>query len=120
MTYKSGDIRVPVFLARPKGKKKFPGVMFVHGRRGLDELIELHVIHLAARGFIVFAPDLFSGRFISKYPIEHDYALEEDLNKGVDAFLKLPDIKGKKICTYSHTRGGYYTLKLAVTKKRQN
>jgi len=119
LSYKNGDVEVPALLARPKDSKKYPGVLFVHGRRGLDDLVRLHVIRLAARGFVVFAPDLFTGRFITKMPIEHDYALEDDLNAGVDALVKLPGITGKKICTYSHTRGGYYTLKLAVTKKRQ-
>lgn len=118
-SYRSGDVEVPVLIARPKGKGKYPGVLFVHGRRGVDELVSLHVVRLAARGFIVYAPDLYTGRFISRYPIEHDYALEDDLNAGLDAFLKLPDIAGKKVCAYSHTRGGYYTLKLAVTKGRQ-
>jgi carboxymethylenebutenolidase len=118
-TYKTGDIEVPVKIVRPKGGDKWPAVLFVHGRRGIDELVMVHVTRLAARGFVVYAPDLFTGRFISKMPIEHDYALEDDLNAGLDAFLKLPDIKGKKVCVYSHTRGGYFTLKLAVTKGRQ-
>jgi carboxymethylenebutenolidase len=119
LTYRNGDVEVPVKVIRPKDGKKYPGVLFVHGRRGLDELVTLHATRLAARGFVVFAPDLFTGRFIAPLPNEHDYELEEDLNKGLDAMLKLPDIAGKKVCAYSHTRGGYYTLKLAVTKGRQ-
>lgn len=118
-SYKVGDVEVPVTIMRPKGKEKLPGVLFVHGRRGIDDLVLLHVHRLAARGFVVFAPDLFTGRFIPKMPIEHDYALEDDLNAGLDVFLKLPDLKGNKVCTYAHTRGGYFTLKLAVTKGRQ-
>jgi carboxymethylenebutenolidase len=119
VSFKSGDVEVPAMIARPEGSEKYPGVLFVHGRRGLDDLVRLHVKRLAARGFIVFAPDLFSGRFIEKYPIEHDYVLEDDLAKGLDYMLSLPDIKGSKVCTYSHTRGGYMSLKLAVTKHRQ-
>lgn len=117
--YRVGEIEVPVLLARPKDGKKYPGVLFVHGRRGLDELVNGHIVRLAARGFVVYAPDLYTGRLISKMPVEHDYALEDDLNAGLDAFLKLPERKGRKVCVYSHTRGGYYTLKLAVTKGRQ-
>ncbi len=119
LTYRNGEVEVPVTVIRPRDGKKYPGVLFVHGRRGLDELVTLHATRLAARGFVVFAPDLFTGRFIAPLPNEHDYALEDDLNKGLDAMLRLPDIAGKKVCTYSHTRGGYYTLKLAVTKGRQ-
>jgi carboxymethylenebutenolidase len=118
-SYQNDDVEVPVTVLRPKDGKKYPAVLFVHGRRGFDDLIQLHATRLAARGFVVFAPDLFTGRFISKMPIEHDYALEDDLDKGIDALLKLPDISSRKVCLYSHTRGGYYTLKVAVTKKRQ-
>lgn len=118
-SYRNGDVEVPVVVLRPKGSGRYPGVLFVHGRRGFDELVELHARRLAARGFVVYAPDLFIGRLIPKMPIEHDYALEDDLDRAVDAMRKLPDIRGSKICTYSHTRGGYFTLKLAVTKQRQ-
>ncbi|MBI5612621.1 MAG: dienelactone hydrolase family protein [Gammaproteobacteria bacterium] len=118
-SYHNGDVEVPVTVLRPRDNKKYPGVLFVHGRRGFDDLVELHATRLAARGFIVFAPDLYTGRFISKMPIEHDYALEDDLDKGVDEFLKSKEISGQKVCFYSHTRGGYYTLKVAVTKGRQ-
>lgn len=119
-SYDNGDVEVPSLIFRPDDDKKYPAVLFQHGRRGLDELVKRHAKRLAARGFIVFAPDLFSARFIEKFPIEHDYALEDDLNRGVDHVLTLPDISSKKMCLYSHTRGGYISLKVAVTKGRQD
>jgi carboxymethylenebutenolidase len=120
VAYMSGDIEVPVLVARPDDRRKYPAVLFVHGRRGVDDLISLHVKRLAARGFVVFAPDLYEGRFIEKFPIEHDYALEDDLNAGLDALLARRDISSSQACAYSHTRGGYYALKLAVSKERQH
>ena len=117
--YQNGDATIPAMIARPKGKGKYPAVLFHHGRRGLDELIQRHVRRLAARGFVVFAPDVYSGRFIEKFPIEHDYVLEGDFNAGLDYLLGLPDISTKQACLYSHTRGGYYALKVAVTFERQ-
>jgi len=119
LSYRSDGVEVPVKVIRPKGKDKWPGVLFVHGRRGLDDLILLQARRLAARGYVVFAPDLYRGRDIAPFPVNHDYTLEGDLNRGLDAMLKLPDVKGPKVCAVSHTRGGYYTLKLAVTYKRQ-
>lgn len=120
VSYTSGDIEVPALIARPKDGKAYPGVLFVHGRRGLDELVQRHAERVAARGFVVFAPDLYSGRFIEKYPIEHDYVLEDDLDQGLDHMLAhIEGIRGKRVCVYSHTRGGYYALKLIVTKNRQ-
>lgn len=118
-SYTSDDIEVPALLARPADDREYPAVLFVHGRRGLDDLLQLHVKRLAARGFVVLAPDLFTGRFIEKFPIEHDYALEKDAAAGLDHLLKLPGISGDKACLYSHTRGGYMSLKVAVTEGRQ-
>ena len=118
-SYMNGDIEVPVTIYRPKQKGKFAGVMFIHGRPGLVDDIRRLAVRIAARGFVVYAPDLFFGRDIDPRPIKHDYILEQDLNKGLDHMMTLQDISGDKVCTYSHTRGGYYSLKLAVTYKRQ-
>lgn len=74
----------------------------------------------AARGFVVFAPDIYSANFMDPYPLEHDPALEADVGAGVDALLARSDISSSRACLYSHTRGGYYTLKVAVTQGRQH
>ncbi len=118
-SYESDGVTIPAMLARPKQAGKFPAVLFQHGRRGLDDLIRRHVRRLAARGFVVLAPDIYQAHFIGTHPIEHDYALEKDVNRGVDALLARQDISGDRICLYSHTRGGYYTLKVATTFGRQ-
>ena len=119
VSYMSGDTEIPALVVRPRGKGKFPAVLYMHGRRGLDDLIQLQVKRLAARGFVVLAPDVYKAHFIPPMPIEHDYKLEANVNDGVDALLKLPDVSTRKACLTSQTRGGYYTLKVAVTFKRQ-
>ncbi len=118
-SYDSNGVEVPVMVVRPKTKGKFPAVFFQHGRRGLDELIQRHAKRIAAQGFVVLAPDIYKAHFIGTHPIEHDYELEKDVNKGLDILLARNDISSKKACLYSHTRGGYYTLKVATTFKRQ-
>jgi carboxymethylenebutenolidase len=110
---------VPAILFRPKNLGSYPGVLFQHGRRGLDDLVQRLPRRMAARGFIVLAPDVYSARFIDKLPIEHMVETESDTNAGVDYLLKQPDVSTSKICLYSHTRGGYYTLQVAVKHKRQ-
>lgn len=119
-SYRAGEVLVPVMIARPDDARKYPAVLFVHGRRGLDPLIERHVVRLAARGFVVVAPDLYSGRFIAALPIEHDPALEADLNHGLDHLLARDDLSSDQACIYSHTRGGYLALRVAVSFARQD
>jgi carboxymethylenebutenolidase len=118
--YRNGDTEIPTEIFSPVESGAFPVVVFLHGRRGLDELTRLVPLRLAARGFTVVAPDLFSGRFIDKMPVRHDAALEDDAALAIDFALGLPEARGQaKTCVVSHTRGGYYALKALVTKKRQ-
>lgn len=113
------ETEVPAVLFRPKTKGKFPAVLFQHGRRGLDDLVKRLARRLAARGFVVLAPDVYAARFIEQRPIEHLADTEGDVNAGLDHLLSLPDISTSRACLVSHTRGGYYTLKVAVTFDRQ-
>ena len=117
--YDSDGVEVPVLVARPAGEGKYPAVLFQHGRRGLDDGIQRHVRRVAARGFVVLAPDIYGAHFIGTHPVEHDYALEKDVDAAVDVLLARDDISSDKACLYSHTRGGYYTLKVATTFNRQ-
>lgn len=110
---------VPALIARPDDDKRYPAVLYQHGRRGLDDLIELQVKRLAARGFVVLAPDVFSARFIEKFPIEHDYDVESDTAAAVDILLALPDVSTTRACIASQTRGGYIALKAVTTHGRQ-
>jgi dienelactone hydrolase/glyoxylase-like metal-dependent hydrolase (beta-lactamase superfamily II) len=118
-SYASGDVDVPALVARPADDGKYPAVLFMHGRRGLDERIQRHARRVAARGFVVLAPDIYKAHFLGTHPIEHDYELEKDVDAAVDVLLARADISTDKACLYSHTRGGYYTLKVATTFKRQ-
>ncbi len=118
-SYMSGDTTVPALVARPDDDKTYPAVLFVHGRRGLDDRVQRHVRRLAARGFVVLAPDVYAAHFIGTHPVEHDYALEADFDAAVDVLLARNDISTRRACLYSHTRGGYYSLKVATTFGRQ-
>ncbi|VAX00172.1 putative dienelactone hydrolase [hydrothermal vent metagenome] len=113
------DVEIPLMVVRPKKKGKYPAVFFQHGRRGLGGLVQRHAKRVAARGFVVLAPDIYKAHFLGTHPVEHDYELEKDVNAAVDVLLARKDISSKQACMYSHTRGGYYTLKVATTFKRQ-
>ncbi len=118
-SYKSGDVDVPALVIRPQGEGKYPAVLFQHGRRGLDDWVQRHARRVAARGFVVLAPDIYGAHFIGTHPVEHDYGLEKDVNAAVDVLLARDDISTDQACLYSHTRGGYYALKVATTFRRQ-
>lgn len=120
VTYMNGDVEVPAVVLRPDDDKQYPAVLFQHGRAGWMDLIQRHARRVAARGFVVLAPDVYAARFTDPRPIEHDYVTETDVAAGLDYLLALPDVSTTRACFYSHTRGGYYTLKAAVTHKRQD
>ncbi|MFV1982779.1 MAG: dienelactone hydrolase family protein [Thiohalomonadales bacterium] len=119
ITYKNGDADIPAYIFRPVKPGKYLPVLFQHGRRGLDDLTLLAPRRLAARGFVVLAPDVYNGRFFDRYPLGHEYINDSDVAKGIDVLLQQPGIIGKKACTVAHTRGGYMTLKALVTFKKQ-
>lgn len=119
-SYRSGDVEVPVEIHVPRGTERFPAVVFLHGRRGIDPVTRLAPLRLAARGFTVVVPDLYAGRFIAPFPVGHDPKLEGDAAAAIDFALALPEARAQaRTCVVSHTRGGYYALKALVTKRRQ-
>lgn len=117
--YDRDDITVPTMVARPDDNKKYPAVIFQHGRAGLSELLKRQVKRIAARGFVVLAPDIYQANFMGTHPYPHDYELEKDANGVVDVLLARDDISTSRACIVSHTRGGYYSLKVTTTFKRQ-
>ncbi len=120
VTYMDDAVEVEAYLFKPKAPGKYLPVLFQHGRRGLDSWTLPSIKRLAARGFIVLAPDMFETYMQPPYPIEHNYIFDSHVAKGIDFLLQRDDILGDKVCTVSHTRGGYMTLKALVEHKRQN
>jgi len=122
VSYENPDdgTEVPAILYRPAGEGQYPGVLFQHGRRGLDDFVKRLAVRIAARGFVVLAPNVYEARFVEPFPLEHDPAMEGDVAAGVDVLLAQPDVSSEKICLVSHTRGGYYTLRVAVDRGRQD
>ncbi len=121
VSYRNGadGIDIPALLFRPATPGRYPAVLFVHGRRGLDELVVRMPRRLAARGFVVLAPNAHAARFIEAMPIAHDPATERDFGAGLDFLLALPDVSTSRACLVSMSRGGYHTLMMAVAQRRQ-
>ncbi len=118
-TNQADKTEVPALLFRPKAPGRYPAVLFAHGRRGLDDQTTFLSLRLAARGFVVLAPNTYEARFIEAMPIGHEKATEGDIGAGLDYLLSLPDVSTTHACLASHTRGGYTTLMAAVDQGRQ-
>lgn len=48
------------YLAMPEGDRPWPGVVLIHEAWGLDENMRAHADRLAAAGYLILAPDLYS------------------------------------------------------------
>ena len=120
ITYMDEGVEVEAFLFKPTKPGKYLPVLFQHGRRGLGAWTLPRVKRLAARGFVVLAPDMFGTYMTPPFPIEHNYLYDQHVAKGIGALLQRDDVIGNKACTVSHTRGGYMALKALVTHNQQD
>jgi carboxymethylenebutenolidase len=113
---KSGEVEVPAEIAVPKGKGPFPPVLYIHAKRGFDEVDHRHIATLAEQGFLVLAPDWQSGRFIERWPAAHDPATENDVEAALNALKALPDACKIPVGVVGYSRGGYYSIRLAAKR----
>ncbi len=116
-TIKSADgTEVPVTVATPAGTGPFPGVLFIHAKRGWDSAEEAHIRELAGQGFLTVAPDWQSGRFIERWPSEHNPNTELDVEAGLDHLLAQPNRCKQPVGVVGYSRGGYYSIRLAAKR----
>ncbi|MDP2963580.1 MAG: alpha/beta fold hydrolase [Sulfurimicrobium sp.] len=116
ITIKSGDVDVPVEIATPSVKGPFPPVLYIHAKRGYDEVDQRHIAALAAQGFVVLAPDWQGGRFIERWPSAHDPSTENDVEAGLNALMALPEACRMPVGVVGYSRGGYYSIRLAAKR----
>lgn len=114
--YSSGDIEVPALLLLPQAPGPHAGVLFLHGRSGLNERVQEQARRLAIRGFAVLAPDYHTGRFIPENPIEHDPATEKDVERGLDYLKTVSGVRADRVAVVGLSRGGYLAALLAVRR----
>lgn len=113
---KSGDVDVPAEVAIPAGKGPFPPVLYIHAKRGYDEVDQRHISTLAQQGFVVLAPDWQGGRMIERWPSAHDPATENDVEAGLNALMALPESCRMPVGVVGYSRGGYYSIRLAAKR----
>lgn len=116
LEYRSGDVDVPAMLVVPSTPGTYPGILFIHGRSGLNERLRAEAVRLAEHGFIVLAPDYHTGRFIPEPPIAHDPATEKDVELGIDRLKQVPGVQRGMIGVVGISRGGYHAALLGVRR----
>lgn len=115
-TVKSGDLEIPAEVARPSGTGPFAPVLFIHAKKGYDDTDRAHITTLAEQGFLVLAPEWQSGRFIERWPKEHNPETELDVEAALDALKKFPNACKMPVGVVGYSRGGYYALRLAAKR----
>jgi len=63
-TVTSGAVEVPIEVARPAGRGPFAPVLYIHAKRGFEDVDREHMRALAADGFLVLAPDWLAGNML--------------------------------------------------------
>src|SRR5580704_5631131 len=62
ITIKAGGEEFKAYVATPDGKGPFPGVVVIQEWWGLNDWIKENAQHLAKKGFVAIAPDLYHGK----------------------------------------------------------
>mgnify|MGYP004700976075 CR=1 FL=1 len=116
-TIKAADgSEVPVEIATPAGKGPFPPLLYIHAKRGYADEDRAHVRELAEQGFLVVAPDWQFGRFIERWPAEHNPETELDVEAALDHLRALPNACRQPIGIVGLSRGPYYAIRLAAKR----
>lgn len=112
----TGKYDVPVEVAKPAGAGPFPALLYIHAKRGFEDVDRAHMRELAAQGFLVLAPDWLKGNIIERWPAHHDPETEADVEAGLDALLKRRDVCKAAVGIVALSRGAYYALRLAAKR----
>lgn len=121
VSYKSGDETVSAFLAKPDGKRPFPGVIVIQEWWGLDNWIKDQARALAKEGYAALAVDLYRGKVTNKPEEAHQLMMgtprdraTRDL-KAAFAYLQgRSDVSKTKVGAIGWCMGGMYAMALAV------
>jgi carboxymethylenebutenolidase len=125
ITLKSGDEECKAFVAMPEGKGPFPGVVVIQEWWGLNDWIKDNAQHLAKKGFVAIAPDLYHGKVATDPKdasqlmsgLPKDRALR-DLKTAVDKLASMDSVQKDKLGCIGWCMGGMYSLQLALNDPR--
>ncbi len=122
-TYTSGDIQMAAYVARPKAKGNYPGLIVIQEWWGLNDHIKDIARRFAREGYVAIAPDLYSslghkvtadpneaGRLMSS--LKEEQALK-DLQATVAHLKGSEGVNRARLGVVGFCMGGTYALLLA-------
>lgn len=125
VSYRSGRETVQAYLAVPRAKGAFPGIVVIHEWWGLNDWVKGQADALAKQGYVALAVDLYRGKVATEVMEAHELsrALPEDralrdLKAGFDYLRTLPQTRDKRVGVIGWCMGGGWSLTLAVNEPR--
>lgn len=120
--YQGASGPITAYLARPKGKKKHPGVVVIHENRGLQPHIKDVTRRIALEGFVALAPDALSSLGGTPEKPEEaapmfqklDYETTKKDVAAAVAYLKTSPLTTGKVGCTGFSWGGAMTNHMAV------
>lgn len=112
----SGGVTVPVEVAIPAGAGPFLPVLYIHARRGFQDVDREQMKRIAQAGFLVVAPDWQTGRMLERWPLPHDPETELDVALALDYLMAHPLAKKQPVGIVGKSRGPYYAIRLAASR----
>ena len=113
-----GSVETPIEVARPSGAGPFAPVLYIHAKRGFEDVDRDHIRALAKDGFLVLAPDWLAGNMLERWPDRHHPESELDVEAGLDALLRRPDICKGPVGIVAKSRGPYFAIRLAAKRPK--
>jgi carboxymethylenebutenolidase len=111
-----GTTNVPVEIARPDGSGPWPPVLYIHAKRGYEDVDREHIRALARDGFLVMAPDWLAANMIERWPDRHLPESEDDVEAALAALLVHPDACRQPVGVVAKSRGPYFAIRLAAKR----
>jgi carboxymethylenebutenolidase len=115
---KHGAVEVPIEVAKPAGRGPFAPVLYIHAKRGFEDVDREHLRALAADGFLVLAPDWLTGNMLERWPDRHYPETEADVEAGLDALLARADACKGPVGIVAKSRGPYFAIRLAAKRPK--
>jgi carboxymethylenebutenolidase len=127
VAFPSGRGKLRAFLARPKGRGPFPGLLVIQEWWGLNPHIMDVASRFAKQGYVALAPDLYSrqGNAVTKDPGVAARLMEKltqrdalaDLGAALRFLQEQPLADRRRIGTVGFCMGGTYALLLPCVRK---